>query len=61
MCPTISDPSQALMSYTRLFDGADPQLVVVLRDYVELRGDLRSGGWEGSCNVARTSSVLPRT
>ena len=44
---TLSDPSQALMSYTRLFDGADPQLVVVLRDYVELRGDLRSGGWEG--------------
>ena len=35
-----------LMSYTRLFDGADPNLTARLRDYVELSGDLRSGGWE---------------
>jgi hypothetical protein len=41
------DPSQPLMSYTRLFDGADPRLTAKLRDYIELSGDLRSGGWEG--------------
>ena len=41
------DPRQPLMSYTRLFDGADPKLTARLRDYVELHGDLRSGGWEG--------------
>ena len=34
------------MSYTRIFDGADGDLVAALRDYVELNGDLRSGGWE---------------
>lgn len=41
------DPRQPFMSYTRLFDGADPQLTARLRDYVELSGDLRSGGWQG--------------
>jgi len=40
------DPHQPLMSYTRLFDGADPKLTARLRDYVELHGDLRAGGWE---------------
>jgi hypothetical protein len=40
------DPRQPLMSYTRLFDGADQDLVNRLRDYLELRGDRRSGGWE---------------
>jgi hypothetical protein len=40
------DPRQPLMSYTRLFDGADPKLTARLRDYYELHGDLRSGGWE---------------
>jgi len=40
------DPSQPLMSYTRMFDGADPRLTARLRDFVELHGDLRSGGWE---------------
>jgi hypothetical protein len=35
-----------VMSYTRLFDGADAGLTANLRDYVELRGDLRAGGWE---------------
>lgn len=38
--------AEPLMTYTRLFDGADPRLVARLRDYVELSGDLRSGGWE---------------
>jgi hypothetical protein len=41
------DPHQPLMSYTRLFDGADAKVTANLRDYVELSGDLRSGGWEG--------------
>lgn len=41
------DPRLPLMSYTRMFDGADPQLTAKLRDYVELSGDLRSGGWQG--------------
>ncbi len=41
-----TDPRQPVMSYTRLFDGADADLVAKLRDYVELNGDLRSGGWE---------------
>lgn len=36
-----------MMSYTRMFDGADADLVAALRDYVELSGDRRSGGWEG--------------
>jgi len=40
------DPLQPLMSYTRLFDGADADLLARLRDYVELSGDRRSGGWE---------------
>ncbi|MEX1097311.1 MAG: hypothetical protein WED34_14795 [Planctomycetales bacterium] len=34
-----------LMSYTRLFDGADSDLQATLRDYVEFLGDERSGGW----------------
>ena len=41
------DPRLPLMSYTRMFDGSDPQLTARLRDYVELSGDLRSGGWQG--------------
>lgn len=40
------DPLTPLMSYTRIFDGADANLVAELRDYVELSGDRRSGGWE---------------
>lgn len=43
--PTF-DPRLPLMSYTRMFDGSDPQLTAKLRDYVELSGDLRSGGWQ---------------
>jgi hypothetical protein len=44
--PWQLDPRLPLMSYTRIFDGADGDLVAALRDYVELNGDLRSGGWE---------------
>ena len=40
------DPRQPLMSYTRMFDGADPKVTARLRDYVELSGDLRTGGWQ---------------
>lgn len=40
------DPRQPLMSYTRMFDGADAKLTARLRDYVELNGDFRSGGWQ---------------
>lgn len=42
----VFDPRQPLMSYVRMFDGADPKLTARLRDYRELSGDLRSGGWE---------------
>jgi hypothetical protein len=44
--PWQLNPRLPLMSYTRIFDGADADLVAALRDYVELNGDLRSGGWE---------------
>jgi hypothetical protein len=37
---------EPIMSYTRMFDGSDADLVAALRDYVELSGDRRSGGWE---------------
>ena len=40
------DPRRPIMSYTRIFDGADADLTALLRDYVALSGDLRSGGWE---------------
>ena len=45
--PPEPDP---LYSYTRLFDGRDAALTARLRDYVELSGDLRAGGWEGYLN-----------
>ena len=38
------------MSYVRLFDGADEDVVAALRDRRALSGDLRSGGWEASLN-----------
>ncbi|MGE3314142.1 MAG: hypothetical protein AB7O26_03425 [Planctomycetaceae bacterium] len=44
--PWQLDPRQPFMSYTRMFDGADADLAASLRDYVELSGDVRSGGWE---------------
>jgi hypothetical protein len=51
MCPVplhaaASDPTLPLMSYTRLFDGTDADLLAELRDYIELNGELRSGGWK---------------
>ncbi|MFH1300756.1 MAG: hypothetical protein ABIK07_06815 [Planctomycetota bacterium] len=52
-CPPVGsldggayDPRQPFMSYTRLFDGSDAALVAHLRDYLEVSGDRRSGGWE---------------
>lgn len=39
-------PARPVMAYSRFFDGADADLVAELRDYVELNGDLRKGGWE---------------
>jgi hypothetical protein len=41
------DPHRPLMSYSRMFDGADADLTAALRDHVELGDDLRSGGWQG--------------
>jgi hypothetical protein len=41
-------PVEPLMSYTRLFDGSSAELTATLRDYLELRDDLRSGGWKAS-------------
>lgn len=40
------DPTEPLMAYSRIFDGTDADLLATLRDYVELNGDLRSGGWQ---------------
>ncbi len=40
--PTI----EPLMTYTRLFDGADPKLIHLLKNYVHYRADRRSGDWE---------------
>ncbi|TWU14234.1 hypothetical protein CA54_30770 [Symmachiella macrocystis] len=41
------DHTKPVMSYTRMFDGKDEAVVALLRDYVEITGDKRSGGWEG--------------
>ncbi len=38
---------QPVMSYTRIFDSSDPDMVAMMRDYVELNGELRSGGVKG--------------
>ena len=43
-------PIKPLYSYTRFFDGRDAALTARLRDYVELSGDIRSGGWESYLN-----------
>jgi hypothetical protein len=43
---TQQDDIQPVMSYTRFFDGADRDLIHLLRGYYFLRGDMRSGGWE---------------
>jgi len=42
-----SDITKPVMSYTKMFDGKDDEIVQLLRDYVEIHGDRRSGGWEG--------------
>ncbi|MCC7422997.1 MAG: hypothetical protein IT428_22200 [Planctomycetaceae bacterium] len=42
------DPRQPLMSYTRMFDGADSAFVATLRDWLELNANRRAGGWEAS-------------
>lgn len=40
------DSSKPIMSYTRIFDGADADLQAALRDYIEISGDMRGGGWK---------------
>lgn len=45
--PPELSPFEPLMSYTRVFDGADGDLQATLRDYLELRGDERGGDWQG--------------
>lgn len=47
MTPSGASPSQPYMSYTRIFDGADAKFTASLRNYLELGGDQRSGGWTG--------------
>lgn len=39
------DPREPIMAYTRLFDGRNVDLHARLRDYYELNGDVRAGGW----------------
>ncbi len=38
---------QPYMSYTRVFDGADADFTAALKNFLELSGDQRSGGWTG--------------
>ncbi len=45
--PFAYGTSQPYMSYTRVFDGADADFTASLRNYLELSGDQRSGGWTG--------------
>ena len=49
--PAVVDPlemiTQPYMSYTRVFDGSDAKFTAALRNYLELSGDQRSGGWTG--------------
>lgn len=45
LAPLGWDPRQPIMTYARMFDGADANLATALRDYVEIGADLRSGGW----------------
>ncbi len=50
LAPPVPPPDvryEPLMSYTRIFDGTDADLMATLRDYVELRDDLRAGYWQG--------------
>ncbi|HEY3967536.1 MAG TPA: hypothetical protein VGM05_23450 [Planctomycetaceae bacterium] len=43
---TQPDNLRPIMSYTRFFDGASPELIHRLKGYYVRRGDMRSGGWE---------------
>jgi len=45
--PTSSEWAfqEPVMSYTRYFDGTNAELQATLRDYVELSGERRGGGW----------------
>ncbi|MCA8986828.1 MAG: hypothetical protein KDA78_04270 [Planctomycetaceae bacterium] len=47
MADPLSAMAQPYMSYTRVFDGADAEFTASLRNYLELSGDQRSGGWTG--------------
>jgi hypothetical protein len=40
------DPLEPVMSYTKIFDARNADVVANLRDYCELNNDLRSGGWK---------------
>lgn len=44
--PKTLEP-QPIMSYTRIYDAGNADFLAALRDYVELNGDLRSGGYVG--------------
>lgn len=41
------DPQEPIMAFTRVYDGRDQDLLARLRDYYELNGDERAGGWRG--------------
>ncbi len=41
------DSQRPIMAYTRVFDAKDQDLLARLRDYYELNGDDRAGGWRG--------------
>lgn len=43
----VPSTPQPIMSYTRIFDASEAELLAVLRDYVELHGTIRSGGYRG--------------
>ncbi|MBI3863856.1 MAG: hypothetical protein HY290_18355 [Planctomycetia bacterium] len=44
--PDKPDILRPVMSYTRFFDGASPELIHRLKCYYVRRGDMRSVGWE---------------
>ncbi len=40
------NPLEPVMSYTKIYDARNAEVVANLRDYCELNNDLRSGGWK---------------
>ena len=56
--PWQVDPHLPIMAYTRLFDGADGDLVAALRDYVELGGDFAAADGKPTCIAATILSDL---